>query len=108
MRRVAWLRSPRLVLLGFVRRFVAIVGDDRAEACEVIAVQLRPPDRRMDDGIGRHAVLLQLEMDVRAGRAAGAADEADQLAAFDPDAFGDARREGREMAIDGLEVAFVL
>src|SRR5262249_14998482 len=80
-------RSASVGSLLRVLRLLEIVRDQPAEAREVAAAQLRPAHQRIDDGIGRHAILQQLEMDVRAGRPAGAADEADQLPALDPDPF---------------------
>src|SRR5258708_39343866 len=62
----------------------------------------------MIDGIDRLALAQELEVQMRAGRAAGAADKADELAAHHRLARLDAGRESREMAVDRGKLAAVL
>src|SRR5258708_10469188 len=54
----------------------------------------------MSERIDRFTVAQNLEMQMRTGRAAGAADESDQLASVDTKTFLDARRKFGKVTID--------
>src|SRR5262245_19285001 len=62
----------------------------------------------MNDWVDRLAAAQQLEMQGRAGRAAGVADEADQVALLYAHARRDPEGERRKVAVDGRELVFVL
>ena len=62
----------------------------------------------MSDRIDRLAVDLQLEVHMRPGLAAGAADETDELAAHHRFAGLDARRESHEVTVHRGELALML
>ena len=99
---------PRRRDLVFARALLERAGDLLAEAVEIEAAQLHGLELGMGDRVDRPAVVQHLEVQVRAGRAAGAADEADQLAAHDRLAGLDAGREGHEMAVHGGELAAMI
>src|SRR3954470_16371002 len=81
-----------------------VPGDHLLEALQLAALQELGPQRLADHRVGRVAVLQDLEMQVRPGRAAGRADIADHVALLDPHARRDALGEGREMAVDGRDL----
>src|SRR5476651_2585230 len=75
-----------------------------AEAGEIGTRQLVALRRRIFEGIDGFALALHFEMQVRTGRAAGVAGEADQIALQHHRPRHDAGREATEMAIDGAEL----
>src|SRR5215216_3924020 len=94
--------------LAFARAFFERARDLLAEAVHVEAAQLHGLELGMIDRIDGLAVVQNLEVQVRAGRAARAADEPYELAAHHGFAGLDAGCESHEMAVDRGELAAVL
>src|SRR5476651_2003536 len=76
-----------------------------AEAGEIGTRQLVALRRRIFEGINGLALALHFEMQVRTGRAAGVAGEADQITLQHHRPGHDAGREAAEMAIDRAELS---
>src|SRR5688500_20160909 len=94
--------------LALARAFFERACDLLAEAVHVEAAQLQGLELGVINRIDGLAVVQDLEVQMRAGGAAGAADEAYELAAHHRLAGLDPRREGHEMAVDRGKVAAVL
>src|SRR6266478_7972833 len=97
--RVEWAASKtRLRSFRFAVPLLERVRHLLAKALEVGAAQRHGLELGIVHRVDRLAVAQEFEMHVRAGRPAGAADEADHLAARHCRAQLEAGRKGREMA----------
>src|SRR4029453_1119764 len=94
--------------LALARALFERASDLLAEAVHVETAQLHGLELGMVDRIDGLAVVQDLEVQMRPGRAAGAADEADELATHHGFAGLDPGCEGHEMAIDRGQLVAVL
>src|SRR5258707_9386371 len=88
--------------------FGECVLDLIAETLEIGAAQLCALELRVGQRIDRLAIAQNLEVQMRAGRSAGVADEADQFALADARPFLNAWRKTREVPIDRREFPLVV
>src|ERR687897_383552 len=102
------LRESGLRRRGSVLARPVDLGDTRLEAREVLAGKPGALRRaRHAEGIDRPTVAMQLEMQMRAGRQAAAADEADDLALPHARAAPHARRDARQVRVSRRQAALV-
>src|SRR5581483_10285755 len=99
---------PKLHRTGFALPLGLILRHDLAKIREIGAAELGALQGRIADRVRGTAIDADFEMEMRPGAAAGISGVADQIALLDVGAGDDTGREGRQVAVDGGELARML